>query len=486
MKHILRLLTLSLIATSFITLAVHASSIKLSSKKLTMVAGKTRTVTVKNIKPKKIKSVTIKNSSKKVVKATKKSKTKIKLKALKKGTANLKITIKYKTTKKVKKKILKIRVKVKQKQSEEEQIVKPINDGKGIVIKASTAVLAKGDKGMPTKDTAHDVICDMSPNASAEYTVPKEAAENNYDIYLELSHSNNVAGETMYSITINNKDHYCIPAKVQKGDFNVFGNFLMGEDLNLKPGDKIKVIANEGYNASNLAYIGNMSLYKAGSKVAVGYDNQIPKDATIDPADPLSGKNIIWIGSSVTYGYGSDGYSMADEIEAKHAGTRCFKYAINGTTLVNEGPQSYVARMMKDINLSTKADFFVVQLSTNDASQNKPIGTLTDSFDINSFDDKTVIGAIETIIAYVKNNWNCPVYFYTGTQYSSVQYETMVIKLQQIAQKWNIKIVDLWNNDKMTAIKDTALYKSYMKDPIHPNKKGYVEWWTPEFEKVLK
>ena len=25
-------------------------------------------------------------------------------------------------------------------------------------------------------------------------------------------------------------------------------------------------------------------------------------------------------------------------------------------------------------------------------------------------------------------------------------------------------------------------YAKYMSDGIHPNKTGYVEWWTPQFE----
>ena len=463
---------------------VSAKTIKLSNKNLAITKGKTKTISIKNVKSKNIKSVKVKLSKKKIVKVTKKSKNKLKIKALKKGRVNVAVTVRYKKTGIIKTKKLKLLVKVKAKKVSEDEIVKPTYDGKGILIKAKDAVLSAGKDGMPKKDVKNSCVMDMSTNAGVEYTVPSDTSEDTYDVYLEIGHSNNIAGETMYSITVNGKDHYCIPAKIKKGDFNVLGRFMMGENLKLKAGDKIKVIANFGYNTFNMPYIGDIALYKAGSSVATGYDNQIPKKETTNPSDSLSGKNIIWLGSSVTYGYGGDGYSMADAIEERHANTRCYKYAINGTTLVNETDSSYVARMKKDINVNTKADLFIVQLSTNDASQNKPLGTLTDSFDINSFDDKTVIGAIETIIAYVKANWDCPIYFYTGTQYDSAAYQNMVLALQQVASKWDIGIIDLWNND-MNMI-DKAIYKSYMKDPIHPNKKGYVEWWTPEFEKVLK
>ena len=39
----------------------------------------------------------------------------------------------------------------------------------------------------------------------------------------------------------------------------------------------------------------------------------------------------------------------------------------------------------------------IVQLSTNDVSQNKALGTISNSKNIESFDDKTVLGAIEFI-----------------------------------------------------------------------------------------
>ena len=101
------------------------------------------------------------------------------------------------------------------------------------------------------------------------------------------------------------------------------------------------------------------------------------------------------------------------------------------------------------------------------------------------FDDTTIIGAMETIIAYTRDTWGCPVVFYTGTRYDNATYEQMVNALYQLRDKWGIGIVDLWGNQEMTDIIGTDQYNAYMADETHPTELGYREWWTPEFEKVL-
>jgi len=132
---------------------------------------------------------------------------------------------------------------------------------------------------------------------------------------------------------------------------------------------------------------------------------------------PLNGKHIIFLGSSVTYGASSKGVSFADYIAARN-GCTITKEAVSGTTLVDEGIGSYISRL-KTLDASQSVDIFVCQLSTNDASQKKPLGEIGQSKERDSFDTKTVAGAIEHIIAYARETWNCPVVFYTNSHYDS-------------------------------------------------------------------
>lgn len=222
---------------------------------------------------------------------------------------------------------------------------------------------------------------------------------------------------------------------------------------------------------------------KSQGKLSMGNKSEYSVANTMEKSDSvLKGKTIIFLGSSVTYGSASEGESMADYL-AKIDGITAVKEAVSGTTLVDESENSYVSRM-KTIYKSIKADAFICQLSTNDATKKKPVGKVSDSFDIDSFDTKTVAGAIEYIIAYAKETWNCPVIFYTGTRYNSEQYQKLVDLLIEIQNKWQIGIIDLWNNEEMNSVSKED-YKLYMANGIHPTRAGYRDWWTPQFEEYL-
>lgn len=369
------------------------------------------------------------------------------------------------------------------------------------VMEAADAKLSEGGMDgyteMPEYDKDNGVVMNLLPGAGAEYTVPEDI-EGTYDIYLEIGKASILVSETMFEIVVNDTDHYVLPTDVESMDGkeeNQFdmGNFLMAENISLKEGDRIRVVGKEGfsYSMGNGKFncfeppVGNLSLYKAGTAVPVGYDGgKVPEQQETDATDPLSGKTICWLGSSVTFG---NGYSMAEVIAENHANTRCLKYAISGTTLANLDNTSYVARMKSDISPNLDMDLLVVQLSTNDATREggPELGAVSESRKIEDFDDTTVIGAMETIIAYAQETWGCPVVFYTGTRFDNDKYGQMVDVLRQLQEKWGIGIVDLWNNQAMTDIIGTEQYDAYMKDEIHPNTTGYREWWTPEFEKVL-
>lgn len=197
---------------------------------------------------------------------------------------------------------------------------------------------------------------------------------------------------------------------------------------------------------------------------------------------PLTGKRLLFLGSSVTAGDAALNVSMADYLQALD-GCEVVKEAVSGTTLVNEGSSSYVARL-KQVDTNQHFDAIVCQLSTNDASKKKPLGKISDSVEGRAFDDTTVIGAMETIIAYCQDTWDCPILFYTGTQYDSTEYQAMVDALLELEMKWGITVLDLWNDTDMNAVSDTDR-KLYMNDDIHPTQAGYLLWWSPKFQECL-
>ena len=126
----------------------------------------------------------------------------------------------------------------------------------------------------------------------------------------------------------------------------------------------------------------------------------------------------------------------------------------------------------------------VCQLSTNDATKKLPLGEIGQGTDKDAFDTSTVTGAMEYIIAYARETWDCPVVFYTNARYDSTEYAAMVQRLKELQDKWGIGVLDLWTSEEFNAISD-ADRALYMNDSIHPTKAGYREWWCPEMEQQL-
>lgn len=201
----------------------------------------------------------------------------------------------------------------------------------------------------------------------------------------------------------------------------------------------------------------------------------------VENVNELTGKKIIFLGSSVTYGASSMGVSFADYI-GKRDQVKIVKKAVSGTTLVDQGLYSYISRMKK--LKESDVDLFICQLSTNDATQKKKLGVVSDSKDLDTFDTNTVAGAIEYIICYANETWNCPIMFYTNPRYDSTEYQEMVDLLLKIQNKWDVGVINMWDD---TAFNDNAKEQLslYMADAIHPTQAGYLEWWTPFMEEKI-
>ena len=207
---------------------------------------------------------------------------------------------------------------------------------------------------------------------------------------------------------------------------------------------------------------------------------------------PLSGKTILFLGSSVTYGSAAEGQSFVELFETID-GVNAIKEAKSGTTLVDntsalapagfDDGDSYIKRL-KRVDASAHIDCVLCQLSTNDATLKLPLGETGEGTAPESFDTSTVTGAVEYIIAYSRETWGCPVVFYTGSYYDSKEYSEMVERLLELRDKWGVRVIDLYNDVEFNSISEDA-YKYYMSDPIHPTKEGYAEWWMPKLESEM-
>lgn len=193
-------------------------------------------------------------------------------------------------------------------------------------------------------------------------------------------------------------------------------------------------------------------------------------------------KTIVFLGSSVTCG--GDGYSMTEYVRENTSYT-CIKWAVSGTTLADIEEMSYVSRMKKEMANQDNCDLFIVQLSTNDAGRGLPLGDVSKGFDKDTFAKETITGAIEYIIASVKEKYTCPVAFYTGTKFNNPLYEQMVVRLYELKEKWGIGIIDLWNDEEMNSVSPEDRERFMHPDGVHPKHEGYELWWGPKFAEYV-
>lgn len=162
---------------------------------------------------------------------------------------------------------------------------------------------------------------------------------------------------------------------------------------------------------------------------------------SIEPLSEAINKKILFLGSSVTRGSASLGISFADMLQKKYK-FDMIKDAIDGSTLVDKGENSYISRLKK-YKKNDNIDLLVVQLSTNDSYQNFPIYSDNGSDSIES--------AVLYIINYAKNTLECPVVFFTSPPpLNNIKYQEMVILLNTLAAKNKVHVIDFFHCKSLT------------------------------------
>lgn len=268
-------------------------------------------------------------------------------------------------------------------------------------------------------------------------------------------------------------------------------------NANMKDGSVKENVPYEVKCASPLTYSGysvtftyedksvsiQLNITKRGNAAEYSVE-QTPENAD----SPLKGKTYFFLGSSVTRGERSEGESMVDFV-AKRNACQCIKEAVSGTTLMDNGETSYVQRLdayLSGGNRTEHLDAFICQLSTNDIKYPDSFGEVTgaDQRSAEDFDRATTCGAMEYIIVKARETWDCPVVFYTNSDFHNENYETMLALLDQVEEKWGVEVIDLYRDEAFNDISDEDK-DLYMSDTTHPTKAGYRDWWTPKFEEKL-
>ena len=193
-------------------------------------------------------------------------------------------------------------------------------------------------------------------------------------------------------------------------------------------------------------------------------------------------KNIIFFGDSITYGFLTKGYSWAEFIKDN--------YDFNIVT--NAGISDYRVSTYDDKNkwltdtiishANERYDYVIMQGGINDVLYNTPLGEITNSKRENDFDVNTFAGGFESYIYNAKKyfkdakigyiiTYYTPNYTERGLKWSYDDYNKYIMMTKKILDKWNIKYLDLFNEEYSNILKVNT--KIYLPDNLHLNYEGY-------------
>ena len=201
-------------------------------------------------------------------------------------------------------------------------------------------------------------------------------------------------------------------------------------------------------------------------------------------ADSNKPKTVLFLGSSVTYGSSSGGWSMCEYV-AENSSYEVIKLAVSGTTLADINEGSYLNRLRESLHELPRIDHLIVQLSTNDPYFGVETGEVTDSTDPMDQDPRTSVGAMEHIIRIAREDLGCPITFYIGAYFDRSDYAVLVDALMRLQLKHGFDIIDLYHDKAFNDVSPED-YALYMTDPVHPTRLGYEKWWGPKFLEYLE
>ena len=173
----------------------------------------------------------------------------------------------------------------------------------------------------------------------------------------------------------------------------------------------------------------------------------------VDDNNPLKGKTALFVGDSITYG-GTDGgwvtrIAKENSLLATNAGVS--GSAISITSRVTSGNRTRILTQLEN-NKANSYDYVIMHGGMNDAWDSNTVGTMSSSFNVADFDNKTYAGGLEELFYYAKQyypnatygfivNYNTPASTSGGNTANTGAYFRMA---KQICAKWDIPYIDLF------------------------------------------
>ncbi len=193
--------------------------------------------------------------------------------------------------------------------------------------------------------------------------------------------------------------------------------------------------------------------------------------------DTLAGKTALFVGDSISYGYGDSNHKSWAERISESTGLVSFKNAVSGTS-VSDVRKSNQGIIVDQLSYHAGFDYVMLHGGVNDAWSNAPVGTMSDSFSPADFDTSTFAGGLENLIYTAIQKYGSTttkigyLINFQAPSHSKVGGDKMVpyvAMTKTICEKWGIQYFDMYYHDEITESLDmTNSESTYKGDLIHP------------------
>ncbi|MDY3862240.1 MAG: dockerin type I domain-containing protein [Ruminococcus sp.] len=204
--------------------------------------------------------------------------------------------------------------------------------------------------------------------------------------------------------------------------------------------------------------------------------------------NPLYGKKIANFGDSVGAGDGAGGYGYAQFLRYRNR-MKLTEKAKGGCNLaVTDARDDDICNTVKSIE--GDFDYILVEGGYNDVFRKLTIGEVSDSKDIEDFDETTVCGAVESICYTLTNKFSsAKKLFVLGHKKEGIYEQQQALvwsAIKTVLDKWEIPYVDITEETGFTSSTyegDGVLFNR--NDGTHPTKYGYEKYYVPVIESKL-
>jgi len=220
--------------------------------------------------------------------------------------------------------------------------------------------------------------------------------------------------------------------------------------------------------------------------VKMWVDNSEGHTYTAVEVNSLTGKTLVSFGDSIAAGQNNSAKGYAHLI-AERNGMTLTSYAVSGAGV---GPYGTSVLSQLQNAAGTQADFVLLEGGYNDClhQDTVPTGSISTGYDA-TLNPSTFCGALESLLKLARQTYTDAQIVYVIVHKAKARagiWEPYAQLIRQACEKWSVPCVDLCREGGLNGYLPEMIAQYTDTYGTHPNEAGYLTWYVPPIEAVMK